>query len=131
MSLSDPVADFLTKIRNASMAQHQNIYCTTSYLLDQIIKILKKEGFIRNYSYTKNKLIPEMKIDLKYYKNKPVIRGITRVSKPGRRVYLKWKNIPSTLNNIGIGILSTPKGVISAKEAKYQHVGGEFICKVW
>lgn len=131
MSVSDFVADSLTKIRNAQRAGHEHVELHMSNMIEAILTILKEEGFIETfYPYSEN--TKQMaKVELRYHKGSPVIRGIERVSKPGRRVYVKWEDIRPTLNNIGLGIISTPKGVISGKTAKYLHVGGEFICKVW
>ena len=131
MSMSDPIADSLTRLRNASMAGHEEVNINVNKMMESILGILKSEGFIQNISPYQEKAAKKAKVELKYYEGKPVLRGIDKVSKPGRRVYLPWKEIRPTLNNVGISILSTPQGVMSGKDAKYRHIGGEFICKVW
>jgi len=131
MAMSDPVADVLTRIRNAQSAMHDDVEVPVSKLIESILNILKVEGFIGNVSYKEDQKKRYAKVILKYYEGEPVIRGIQKVSKPGRRIYLKWKQIFPTLNNIGLSIISTPKGMLSGKEAKFQNVGGEYICKVW
>ena len=131
MSVSDSIADSLTRIRNAQNAGHENVSVPASKMLEAITKILKNEGYIGSYNNIKLDSRNMIKIDLKYFEGKPVIREINRISSPGRRVYIAWKDIRPTLNNIGISIFSTPKGVITGKEAKMSHVGGEHICEVW
>ena len=131
MAMSDRIADLLTRIRNAQLAGHELIHVPTSKMIDGILLILKKEGFIGSIVSYKDGVKRFVKVELKYYQGYPVIRHIKRVSKPGRRIYTSWSNIRPTLNSIGISILSTPKGVISDKEAKMLHVGGELICTVW
>lgn len=131
MSISDPIADALTRIRNAQAAGHENVEVKTSKMLDAVLEILKNEGFIYNTYHFKEKNTNMVKIDLKYHNKEPVIRGIQKVSRGGKRIYLKWKDIRPMLNNIGLSIFSTPKGVLSGKDAKSHHVGGEYICRVW
>lgn len=131
MSASDPIADTLTKIRNAQAAGHDVVELKMSNVVESILTILREEGFIEAfYPYTEGAR-RMTKVELRYHNDRPVIRGIERVSKPGRRVYMKWQSIRPTLNNIGLSIFSTPKGVVSGKTAKFLHVGGEYICKVW
>ena len=129
--MSDPIADVLTRIRNAQTAMHDDVEVPVGKMTENILSILKTEGFVGNVNYKSDKAKKSAKVTLKYYEGEPVIRGIERVSKPGRRIYLKWKHLFPTLNNIGISIISTPKGLLTGKEAKFQNVGGEFICKVW
>ena len=128
---SDLIADVLTRIRNAVQASHKFVYVPTNRTIRSILEILKQEGFINEFSEVKNTSTPQVKIDLRYYEGKPVLRGLRRVSKPGRRFYVGRKKIGSTLNHIGVGILTTPKGVLSDKQAEYQRVGGEYLCQVW
>lgn len=131
MSMSDIIADTLTRIRNAQAAGHDSVDVNTNRIVEDILKILQKEGYIANaISFTEG---PKKmaKVELRYYNNKPVIRGIDRISKPGRRVYQSSAKIRPALNNIGLNIFSTSKGVISGKEAKSLNVGGEYLCKVW
>ena len=131
MSLSDPIADALTRIRNASSASHALVYIPFNKTIYSMMKILKQEGFIDHASEVKNSIPPQIRVDLKYYEGKSTIRGLKRISKPGRRVYVDTKNIGETLNNMGVGILTTSKGVFSDKEAKFKHIGGEYLCQVW
>lgn len=132
MSVSDPIADMLTKIRNASAAKHEKVDVTPSNLKLQIIKILKNEGFIKNFKKATKDDLPIIRIFLKYDENQnPVIHGIKRISTPGRRVYCGYKNLPSVYNGIGIVVVSSSSGVITGKKAKESKVGGELICTVW
>ncbi|MDH5716333.1 MAG: 30S ribosomal protein S8 [Spirochaetia bacterium] len=131
MSLNDQISDALTCIRNAQKAGHEAVSIKSNKMLESILEILKNEGFIESFQKENDKMKKKAVITLKYHKGAPVIQGIRKISTPGRRVYVSWKNIKPVLNNIGINILSTPKGVITGKEAKFQHVGGEYICEVW
>ena len=131
MSMSDLIADSLTRLRNAQAAGHETVEITRTKVVEDILKILKNEGYIANFNFQEQGARRVVKVDLKYYENGPVIRGIERVSKPGRRIYQSVQDIRPALNNIGINIFSTSKGVITGKEAKLQNVGGEYICKVW
>jgi len=131
MSMSDLIADSLTRIRNAQRANHEYVEVNTNNVVEAILEILKQEGFVKSVKFFKDKAKKKAKVELKYYMGKPVIKGLDRVSTPGRRIYSSWGNITPTLNNIGVSIFSTPKGVVTGKEAKYQHVGGEYLCKVW
>ncbi len=131
MSMSDLIADTITRIRNAQAAGHESVDVNTNRVIDEILSILKKEGYIANsISFTEG---PRRmaKVELRYHNNKPVIRGIDRISRPGRRVYQPCTRIRPALNNIGLNIFSTSKGVITGKEAKNLNVGGEYLCKVW
>lgn len=129
--ITDPIADVLTRLRNAQRANHENVDVMLNKTTESLLAILKTEGFIEGYSAFQKGPAKMAKVELKYFKNKPVIQGVERVSKPGRRVYAKWEEIRPTLNNLGLSIFSTPKGILSDKDAKYNHVGGEFLCKVW
>ncbi len=132
MSVSDPIADMLTKIRNASAAKHEKVDVSSSNLKLQIIKILKNEGFIKNFKKVTKDDLPFIRIFLKYDDNQvPVIHGIKRVSTPGRRVYCGYKDLPSIYNGIGVVVVSSSTGVITGKKAKEARVGGELICTVW
>jgi small subunit ribosomal protein S8 len=131
MAVSDFLADGITRIRNAQNAKHDNVKLPVSGTLISILEILKKEGFIETFSIIEDGNKRTADVALKYHNNKPVIRGITRISKPGRRVYHNVSSLETTRNNIGITIYSTPKGVITDKEARFQHVGGEILFKVW
>ena len=132
MSVSDPVGDLLTRIRNAYGRKKTKVSSPASSLRGRVLDVLKSEGYIRDYAkvdYDNGK--SELEIELKYYEGAPVIREIARVSKPGRRVYVSVKSIPSVANGLGISILSTPKGVMADHQAREQNVGGEVLCQVF
>ena len=132
MSVTDPIADFLTIIRNGYLANHAELTAPSSKMKLSIAKILKDEGYIHNYKFFEENKRNYIQISLKYEDNgKPVIRKIFRVSKPGRRVYCKAADIPEVLNGLGICIVSTSTGIMSDMEAKKRGVGGEILCKVW
>lgn len=131
MSVSDPLGDLLTRIRNAYGRKKTKVSSPSSSLRGRVLDVLKAEGYIRDYAkvdYDNGK--SEFEIELKYYEGAPVIREISRVSKPGRRVYVSVKSIPSVANGLGISILSTPKGVMADHQAREQNVGGEVLCQV-
>ena len=130
--ITDPVADLLTRIRNANMAGHEQVEVLGSRLNLEVVKILQSEGFVRNYEITKDKMQSRIKIGLKYGPRKEkVITDLKRVSKPGRRVYTKRGDIPRVLGGLGIAIVSTSKGVMTDREARRLGVGGEVLCYVW
>ena len=132
MSVSDPVADMLTKIRNACMAKFESVDIPTSKLKLEITKILKNEGYIRNFKKVAQENQSALRIFLKYDDgDKPIIHGIRRLSKPGRRLYGGYKNMPRVFNGYGTLIVSTSEGVITGKKAKEKKVGGEILCSVW
>ena len=132
MSMSDPVADFLTRIRNAQSADKRWVDIPASNIKKRISFVLKEEHFIRDYILIKDKKQDILRIFLNYtYDNRPVIQGIKRVSKPGCRVYADTTNLPRVLNGMGIAVLTTSKGVVSDKKAKLLNVGGEVLCHVW
>ena len=132
MSMSDPIADFLTRIRNAHMAKKTSVDMPSSNLKIRILYVLKEEKFIRDYVLIKDDKQNVLRVYLKYdYDNMPVIKGIRRISKPGCRRYLPSKNKFRVLNGMGISILTTSKGVMSDKKAKKLNVGGEVLCQVW
>ena len=132
MSLTDPLGDMLTRIRNAQMRRKDVVSTPASTLRGRVLDVLQSEGFIRGYSEQKlENGSPAFEIELKYSENIPVIRTIERVSRPGRRVYASVRNIPSVANGLGVSILSTPKGVMADYEAKAQNVGGEVLCRVF
>ncbi len=132
MALSDPVADMLTKIRNASQAKHDKVDVANSKLKLQIVRIMKNEGYIKNFKKVSKEGISFIRIFLKYSDDKqPVIHGVERISTPGRRVYSGYKEIPRIYNGYGIVIVSTSNGVITGRTAKEQSVGGELICSLW
>ncbi|HOJ99416.1 MAG TPA: 30S ribosomal protein S8 [Termitinemataceae bacterium] len=132
MSVSDPVADMLTKIRNAGLARHEKVDIPTSKLKLEIVKILKTEGYIKNFKKITQDGVNTIRIFLKYdEKQNPVIHGLERISKPGRRVYTGYKDMPRVYNGYGTLIVSTSLGVTTGKKAAEKKVGGEILCTVW
>jgi len=131
MTVTDPIADMLTRIRNAIMAGHDDVLVPSSTIKLAITKILKDEGSIERYEILKGQPWPMIKIRLKYTDDQPAILGLERVSKPGLRVYVERRKIPRVYGGLGIAILSTPKGIMTGKEAWRQHLGGEILCYVW
>jgi small subunit ribosomal protein S8 len=132
MSMSDPLGDMLTRIRNGQRASKSDVLSPASKLRGNVLEVLKREGYIRGFRQSELKPgISEIKIELKYHDGAPVIREIRRVSKPGRRVYSKIKDLPRVYNGLGISILSTPQGVLSDSEARAANVGGEVLCMVF
>ena len=134
---SDPIADMLTRIRNALLAGHASVSVPSSKLKQAIAQILKEEGFIADFAVMTDEgaVQPSLRLSLKYVgvrrEKRAVISGLERVSKPGRRVYARNKDIPWVLSGLGIAILSTPKGVMTGTRARQLRVGGEVLCKVW
>ncbi|ENS76953.1 30S ribosomal protein S8 [Brucella melitensis] len=132
MSVSDPLGDMLTRIRNAVGRKKTKVSTPASKLRARVLDVLQAEGYIRGYTQSEfENGKAEIEIELKYYEGVPVIREITRVSKPGRRVYVSVKSIPQVANGLGISILSTPKGVMADHEAREQNVGGELLCHIF
>ena len=132
MSVTDPVADLLTRIRNASSANHESVEAPASKLNMELVKILQSEGFIKGYEMVKDAKFPTVKIHLKYgQKKEKVITNLRRVSKPGLRVYAKRTEVPRVLRGLGIAIISTSKGVMTDREARRLGIGGEVLCYVW
>ena len=132
MSVNDPIADMLTRIRNACMARHTTVAIPVSKMKIAIAEILKREGFIRDFEVQKADPVDSIVITLKYTSDRrPVITGLKRVSKPGLRIYSGRADIPRVRGGLGLSILSTPKGVMAGHEAWQEHVGGEVLCYVW
>ena len=137
MSVSDPIADMLTRVRNAVMAGHQIVALPSSKLKVAIAKIMKEEGYIHSFEVVDGSIVGQkiLRLRLKYVgerrNRKPVITGLERVSRPGRRVYTGKNKIPWVLSGMGIAILSTPKGVMTGQRARHLGVGGEVLCKIW
>ncbi len=133
--VSDPIADMLTRIRNALLAGMSTVEVPSSKLKVEIARILKEEGYIEEYTLGEEKPFSLITINLKYHgsrrERKPVITHIQRVSKPGRRVYRSRADLPRVMSGIGIAIVTTPKGVMTAQQARREHVGGEVLCYVW
>jgi small subunit ribosomal protein S8 len=132
MAFSDPLGDLLTRIRNAQKARLSSVQTPASKLRGNVLDVLKREGYIRDYSRSELEAgMAEFKVELKYHDGEPVIREISRISKPGRRVYSKIADLPRIYNGLGISILSTPRGVMSDNEARAANVGGEVLCRVY
>lgn len=132
MTMSDPIADMLTRIRNAIGRKKTKLSTPASKLRARVLDVLQAEGYIRGYTQIDlENGKSEIEIELKYYEGAPVIRELTRVSKPGRRVYVSVKSIPQVANGLGISILSTPKGVMADHQAREQNVGGELLCRIF
>lgn len=132
MSLSDPLGDMLTRIRNGQSAHMSSVHSPSSKLRRNVLEVLKREGYIRDYSVSqKENGTNELSVELKYAEGQPVIRNIARISRPGRRVYSKVADVPRVYNGLGISILSTSRGVMSDKEAREANVGGELLCRVF
>jgi small subunit ribosomal protein S8 len=132
MTMSDPLGDMLTRIRNGQRARQAVVASPASKIRANVLEVLKREGYIRGF--TREDLRPgvaELKIELKYVDGEPVIREINRVSKPGRRIYSRIADLPRSYNGLGIAILSTPRGVLSDNEARAAKVGGEVLCRVF
>ena len=132
MSMKDPIADMLTRIRNASMVAHPSVEMPSSKLKVQLAKLLKEEGFITDYSVSESGNFKVLTITLKYdAKNKPIITKLERVSKPGLRNYSKAKNLPKVLGGMGVAIVSTSKGLLTDRKARKENIGGEVLCYVY
>ena len=132
MVMTDPLADMLTRIRNAQMRKNSKVSTPASSFRQHVLDVLQQEGYIRGYSSIEQEgKPPEFEIELKYYDGEPVIRRIERVSRPGRRVYASVKNLPRVADGLGVSILSTPKGVMSDARARDENVGGEVLCRVF
>jgi small subunit ribosomal protein S8 len=132
MSMTDPLGDLLTRIRNGQAAHKPVVQSPASKIRANVLEVLQREGYIRGYSREEVRPgVAELKIELKYVDGEPVIREITRVSKPGRRIYSRIADLPRVYNGLGIAILSTPRGVMSDNEARAANVGGEVLCRVF
>ena len=130
MSMSDPIADLLTRIRNAQMAEKLSVSMPSSKLKVAIAKVLKDEGYIDDFAIRERGAKPELDLALKYYAGRPVIERIERVSKPGLRVYKGKDDLPRVMNGLGVAIVSTPKGVMTDRRARAGNMGGEVLCIV-
>ncbi|HEY91459.1 MAG TPA: 30S ribosomal protein S8 [Dehalococcoidia bacterium] len=132
MTVTDPIADMLTRVRNAIMVGHDSVLVPSSKMKLAISKILKEEGFINDYEVVRGKPQRMIRIRLKYWeRNDSVLSGLERVSKPGLRVYVEKKEIPRVYGGLGIAVLSTPRGVMTGRQAWQQGVGGELLCYIW
>ena len=132
MVINDPIADMLTRIRNAQIAKHDSVTMPASNMKKSIAKLLQEEGYIKSYECIDDGLQGNIKITLKYLdKKQPVIVGLKRISKPGLRVYASCEDLPKVLGGLGIAIISTSKGVMTDKAARKENLGGEVLCYVW
>ena len=137
MSITDPISDAITKIRNAYRAQHKHVRVNHCNLVESVVRILDAENFINSYEMierdpAKKIMRKQIFVNLRYTNTgEPVLRGIERISKPGRRVYVGAEEVPSVYNNTGVAIISTNRGVLPDREARKTNVGGEYVCKVW
>ena len=132
MVINDPIADMLTRIRNAQVARHDTVTMPASNMKKSIAKLMQNEGFIKSYEVIDDGLQGEIKITLKYLdKKQPVIVGLKRISKPGLRVYAGCEDLPKVLGGLGIAIISTSKGLMTDKMARKENLGGEVLCYIW
>lgn len=131
MPVTDTIADFLTRIRNASAAKHKTVEVPASKLKTAIAEILKDQGYILDFTHADDSKQGVLTLKLRYYYGQPVIREIHRVSKPGRRIYAAVDKLPRVRNGLGIAIVSTPRGVMTDKQARRDNVGGEVLCTIW
>ncbi len=132
MVMTDPIADMLTRIRNANQMKHKTVDIPASRLKAEILALLKKEGYITDYEYVAGKVQGTLKVTLKYLKNdERAVRGLKKISKPGLRVYAKTDDLPRVLNGLGIAIVSTSQGIMTDREARSRQVGGEVLAYVW
>ena len=131
MNLTDTIADMLTRIRNANAAKHATVAVPFSRIKESIANILKNEGYIVDYEIKEEETKKDIVVTLKFVDGEEVVKGLRRISKPGRRVYSSVDNLPKVLGGLGIAIVSTPKGVLTDKECRKHSVGGEVLCYVW
>jgi len=131
MVMTDPIADMLTRIRNANQMKHDKVDIPASKLKKQVLELLKKEGYIASVQVVNNKPQDILRVTLKYMQNERVVKGLKRISKPGLRVYAKTNEIPKVLNGLGIAVISTSQGIMTDREARKLKVGGEILAYVW
>jgi len=131
MPVTDPISDFLTRIRNASRAKKLRVDIPASNVKKNLAEILKTQRFINDYSLIKDNKQNVLRVELKYAKGNPAISGLKKISKPGLRIYKKSYELPKVLNGLGIAVVSTSKGLLTDKEARKQSIGGEVICYIW
>jgi len=131
MVMTDPIADMLTRIRNANQMKHDTVDIPASKLKKEILEVLKAEGYIVGYKVVKGDVQDTLRVSLKYLNNERVVKGLKRISKPGLRVYAKTSEIPKVLNGLGIAVISTSKGIMTDREARKQKIGGEILAYVW
>lgn len=131
MSMSDPIADFLTRMRNAVMARHTKVTIPASKVKAEMAALMRQEGFIRDFKIVQDGRQGQLRVYLKYDGGKPALTGLKRVSRPGLRVYAGADEIPTVRSGLGAAIISTNKGIMSDREAREAHVGGEILCYIW
>ena len=131
MVMTDPIADMLTRIRNANQMRHEKVDMPASKLKKEVLELLKKEGYITHVQVIKSSVQDTLRVTLKYMQKDRVIKGLKRISKPGLRVYVKTSEIPKVLNGLGIAVISTSNGIMTDREARKQKVGGEILAYVW
>jgi small subunit ribosomal protein S8 len=131
MAVTDPIADFLTRIRNASKARKLRVDIPASNMKKSLAEILKSQNFIKDYSIVEDNKQNLIRVELKYSNGSPAISGLKRISKPGLRVYKNSNDLPRVLNGLGVAVISTPKGLLTDKDARTQSVGGEIVCYIW
>lgn len=131
MPVTDSIADFITRVRNAGAAKKQELESPGSKIKAAIADILKDQGYIADYEVIEDPIQNKIKIQMRYYRRKPAFRKITRISKPGRRVYVSAGKLPRVKNGLGIAIISTSRGVMTDKAARKQNLGGEVLCEIW
>ncbi|MBM3192714.1 MAG: 30S ribosomal protein S8 [Chlamydiae bacterium] len=128
--LNDPIADMLTRIRNAALQKHRYVDVRASKLITSILSVMKETGFVLDFVNNENQ--KDIRVFLRYHLNKfSLIQGLKRVSSPGRRIYIGWQDVPVVQNGLGLAVVSTSKGVMSGQKAKNEKIGGEFICTIW
>jgi small subunit ribosomal protein S8 len=131
MAVTDPIADFLTRIRNASKARKPRVDIPASNMKKSLAEILKNQNFIKDFSVIEDNKQNVIRVELKYTNGSPAISGLKRISKPGLRVYKNSNDLPRVLNGLGVAVISTPKGLLTDKDARTQSVGGEIFCYIW
>lgn len=131
MAVTDPIADFLTRVRNASKARKLRVDIPASNMKKNLAEILKKQSFIKDYSIIEDNKQNIIRVELKYTDGSPAISGLKRISKPGLRVYKNSNDLPRVLNGLGVAVISTAKGLLTDKDARTQSVGGEIVCYIW
>jgi small subunit ribosomal protein S8 len=131
MAVTDPIADFLTRIRNASKARKPRVDIPSSNMKKSLAEILKVQNFIKDYSVVEDNKQNVLRVELKYTNGSPAISGLKRISKPGLRIYKNSDDLPRVLNGLGVAVISTPKGLLTDKDARTQSVGGEIVCYIW
>lgn len=129
--VTDPIADLLTRIRNAGTAQHSNVSLPSSKTKLEIVRVLKEQGYIEEFAVTEGGVQPTLTVTLKYHRGAHVITGLKRESKPGQRRYCGAGELPTVLNGLGVAVITTSQGVMSGKEAASRGIGGEYLCSVW